>query len=732
MRISILHSVLIVTFTLMHSTLWPPDAFSSPVDSVHYHEPFDYVRWRRDHPLPAAKRAADLDVGEPRTIRMIYFLPNDRPFRQEVVDTMKVAIRQVQTFYREQMQAHGHGGKTFRFETDVQGEPLVHRVDGQHPDSHYYVKDDPSSKPRGHWQEIEQKFDTSANNVYVVAADYSRKFNPSGGGGRDGGGAQIRAGSDYFWITVAHELGHAFGLKHNFRRNRDDDFIMSYSLRPKSLSACNAEFLAVHPYFNTDSEDKETPLPTVELLSSNTYPTDSTSVSIQFKASDSDGLHQAILLVKTVEPHLAAGSYEVIACQGLDAKIDAVFQFDYDGLIPSHGYTSLSYPLVHTLAVYAADTEGNASITEWDVSSTHQTGENTKPNAMTLDGHTGEVWSVAFSPDGAILASGAEDGIKLWDVATRREIATLEGHTDFVHSVTFSPDGATLASGARDRKVKLWDVVARTNTATFEHEDWVWSVAFSPDGATLAAGAERNGIKLWDIATEREISFPHLPDKIDGWTAASVAFSPDGAKIATDRMLFEIATGREIVDFRHRAGVWSVAFSPDGTTVASGASDDTIKLWNVDTGQIVATLREHGGFVQSVAFSPDGTLLAAGLYNQTIKLWDMKTLIAMTTLEGHTDAVQSVAFSPDGTLLASASFDGTILLWDIAQIIAPQTRGPDFDGDGTVGFSDFVQFASAFGLSQGDEGYDARFDLDGNGAVGFSDFLIFAGAFGKS
>ena len=98
MRISILHSVLFVTFTLMLSTLWPPDAFSSPVDSVHYHEPFDYVQWRRDHPLPAAKRAADLDVGEPRTIRMIYFLPNDRPYRAEVVHWMKEDIRKVQTF----------------------------------------------------------------------------------------------------------------------------------------------------------------------------------------------------------------------------------------------------------------------------------------------------------------------------------------------------------------------------------------------------------------------------------------------------------------------------------------------------------------------------------------------------------------------------------------------------------------------------------------------------------
>ena len=94
-----------------------------------------------------------------------------------------------------------------------------------------------------------------------------------------------------------------------------------------------------------------------------------------------------------------------------------------------------------------------------------------------------------------------------------------------------------------------------------------------------------------------------------------------------------------------------------------------------------------------------------------------------------------MVFSPDGTRLASASYDGTILLWDVSPYITPSTPTsaptPDFDGDGTVGFGDFLQFAAQFGLSQGDAGYDARYDLDGDGAIGFGDFLIFANAFGK-
>ena len=139
---------------------------SPPSGDVHFCLPLDAEDMRvRDSLYVATKHALNLNVGEPRTVRMIYFLPNDRPFRQEVVDSMKVTIRQIQTFFAEQMQAHGYGNKTFRFETDAQGEPLIHRVDGQYPNEHYFNETFDTV-----FDEIDQAFDMREN-IYSIVID---------------------------------------------------------------------------------------------------------------------------------------------------------------------------------------------------------------------------------------------------------------------------------------------------------------------------------------------------------------------------------------------------------------------------------------------------------------------------------------------------------------------------------------------------------------------------------
>ncbi|MBD1813658.1 AAA-like domain-containing protein [Microcoleus vaginatus DQ-U2] len=151
----------------------------------------------------------------------------------------------------------------------------------------------------------------------------------------------------------------------------------------------------------------------------------------------------------------------------------------------------------------------------------------------------------------------------------------------------------------------------------------------------------------------------------------SVALSPDGKTLAsasTDNTikLWNLQTQKEISTLRgHRDSVYSVAFSPDGKTLASASADNTIKLWNLQTQKEISTLRGHSNWVISVAISPDGKTLASASTDNTIKLWNLQTQKEISTLRGHSNWVHSIAFSPDGLTLASASADNTIKLWNL-------------------------------------------------------------------
>ena len=275
--------------------------------------------------------------------------------------------------------------------------------------------------------------------------------------------------------------------------------------------------------------------------------------------------------------------------------------------------------------------------------------------------------SVAFSPDGTILAAGLE----LWDVETKTKITTLEESEYAVNAVAFSPDGTTLAAGMGNSIVTLWDVATKTNTtilvAGHDGSGAAASVAFSPDGTTLAAGWGDGTVTLWKVATKTKIAtFPKN-------RGVAVTFSPDGttlAAVAPDNTvkLWNIATETNIANLSgHNNYLTSVAFSPDGVTLASGSADGTVRLWDVATKTQIATLNAQSA-VGAVAFSPDGTILAAGVGGKGVELWDVATETQITSLAGHPYWVNSVAFSPDGTILASGSSDdGTVKLWDVSE-----------------------------------------------------------------
>jgi len=287
---------------------------------------------------------------------------------------------------------------------------------------------------------------------------------------------------------------------------------------------------------------------------------------------------------------------------------------------------------------------------------------------LILKGHTAWIWSITFSPNGKVIASGSDDQtVKLWDINTGECLKTLQGHSSAIHSIDFSSDSKTVASASEDRTVKLWDVDRGICLKTLQESGKrVLSVAFSPKSQILASGSQDEMVRLWD---------PHtgLCTKIlQGHTSwvGSLAFSPDGQILASgshDKMvrLWDVGTGQCLQTLQgHTDWVNSVAFSSNGQMLASGSEDSSVNLWDVSTGQCLKTLRGDWNRVWSVAFNPQGTILASVNDDQTLNLWEISTGYCFKTLQGYSNRIWSVAFSPQGTILASASEDQIVKLWD--------------------------------------------------------------------
>ena len=154
--------------------------------------------------------------------------------------------------------------------------------------------------------------------------------------------------------------------------------------------------------------------------------------------------------------------------------------------------------------------------------------------------------------------------------------------------------------------------------------------------------------------------------------AYEIAFSPDGSTLAgggwSDVRLWDVASGQLKATLTgHSSTIYDVAFSPDGSTLASGSFDKTVRLWDVASQEQKFVFTGHADRVESVAFSPDGSTLASGSFDKTVRLWDVASGKPKATLIRHTDTVTSVAFSPDGSTLASAG-NSTVHLWDVRQL----------------------------------------------------------------
>jgi WD40 repeat protein len=313
-----------------------------------------------------------------------------------------------------------------------------------------------------------------------------------------------------------------------------------------------------------------------------------------------------------------------------------------------------------------------------------------------------QVLSVAFSPNGLMLASGGFDrAVTLWEVASGKQRARLDGHNSTIRSVAFSPDGKTVASGSWDNTIKLWDVGTGKEKATLKkHAGRVNSVDFSPDGK-MASVSSDGTFRLWEVATGKEQT---TPDEGLSWVLHSVAFSGNGKTIALGGLasrviLVDTTTGKQKMALilnnealpMMAAKTWgllcspfgqgpivagstlypsgpmhpqvrALAYSTDGVTMAIASQFESgtwVQLWDTATGKERATLCGPEDHVLSLAFNPKCTYLAIG--GPKVALWDYAQRKEVIGRIGQ-PLVHCVTFSSDGKLLASAG-SGTIMVW---------------------------------------------------------------------
>ncbi len=314
-----------------------------------------------------------------------------------------------------------------------------------------------------------------------------------------------------------------------------------------------------------------------------------------------------------------------------------------------------------------------------------------------LSGHEGDIWSIASSPDGSLLASGGIDGsLRVWDIDDKTQRRQLEGDNGYIRAVTFSWDGLAIASGGQNGSTKLWSSEEGELLQSLEgHEYFVDAVSFCPDDRTFVSAGGDKTVRVWDVRTGEELRM------LQGHTGSvwAARCSPDGSTIvsgscarmdanenclAGEIIFWDIESGEQIDKVEAHAGsVRALAFSSDGSKLASASclesEGDTctrgeIILWNPADRTQYRRIAAHPTIVDDVTFSADDRWLASGSCRQPdhggcitgeATIWDVESGAEIVTYIGHFGGVSSVAFAGGGNYLATGGYDGDILLWPL-------------------------------------------------------------------
>jgi WD40 repeat protein len=286
----------------------------------------------------------------------------------------------------------------------------------------------------------------------------------------------------------------------------------------------------------------------------------------------------------------------------------------------------------------------------------------------------GQVYALAFSPDGAEIVTGGPDGpLRVWNTGTGALVRTLEPALS-VRDARYCADGSRLVTAGADGAVRIWNPADGTMLATLEgHKGAVNQATFSRDCRRIVSASDDGTVRVWDATTAAATLV--IPAHEEGAHAA--VFSPDGTRIATDGNdhdgnVWDAASGKLLLTLAgHEEKLYAVAYRPDGAQIATASLDDTVRLWDATSGALTATLSGDTDGTQTLSYSPDGSRLLTSSGDGSVRLWDVAAKMGLAVLDEYTGAVRATAFSPDATSVAAGGEDGNLRLWSPARALLP-------------------------------------------------------------